>query len=302
MKKLISIVLSLAMCLTLCAPAFAADADKKDTALSTLSMSADGQSLSFDLQEVDNGEYELKFYMNGELIRIHTIAPGRTIETLDCKTKKVSTMDIPSCEVATVEDNVTRAPVRWTHLGYMHFKYSSVYDCESAAAVSCRATDSYASTYSVNTGVSRTVDSAVTLVVGVILSELIAPYIAAAGALAAAQAIVAAMIVENNASVIGDTISGIFVDSYDCTVTDYMISTQVVGTGISSSEKVTYEGVLYTVDYGNESYATEAADNDYYTPETWKHPMFARYIWNDSLPGSPTFPGIYTTYPYSYPL
>lgn len=189
-----------------------------------------------------------------------------------------------------------------THLGYMHYKYSSKYGCESAAAISCRATDCRPSTYYVDTAISRTVDAAVTLVTGVILGELIGPYIVAEGALRVAQLIVGAMIAENNATVIGDTISNIFRDSYECTVTDYQISTQVVGTGISSSSKVTYNGTLYTVDYGNESYAAEAEDGDYYTPNTWKHPTFSKEIWRESLSNAPAWPGIYTNYPYDYPL
>lgn len=304
-KKLLAVFLACAMMLPMTVSALAMEVEKEINNTDPLAVTSDGQSMDFEIQQVGENEYQVFFYMDRELVRIHTIDVGKSIRTVDQKTGETVLMEIPDADCLKIDNSLAdgmRVPVRWTHLGYMHYKYSSKYGCESIAAISCRSTSCRPSTYYVDTAVSRKVDTAVTLVAGVILGELIGPYIAAEGALRVAQLIVGAMISENNAEVIGGTISNIFKDSYDCTVTDYQISTQVLGTGISNSSKVTYSGTVYTVDYGNKTYAEEPKDGSYHTPITWKNPAFSKEIWKDSLSNAPAWPGIYLDYPYDYPL
>lgn len=300
-RRIFAMILTVALVSSLVPAAIAVDMDEKtdDEAVMT---SDDGRELKFVLHKSSDGDtYTMYFYMDDELIRTHTIEPGKSIKTEDLKTQKVTTTQIlPKFEESGVDSQANRVPVRWTHLGYMYYQKSADFGCEAAAAISCRATDSRNSVYYVDTAVSKTVDYAVALVAGVLLGEAIGVYFASeAVANTIAQKIVRDMAVGTGAGIIGDSFGGMFREKYECVVTNYRISTQVVGTGISNTSKVTYDGVLYTVDYGEKSYAEESDDT--YNPKKWKSVKFAKEIWKDSIPGSHTFPGV-KGYPYDYPL
>lgn len=72
-KKLLAVFLACAMMLPMTVSALAMEEEKEINNTDPLAVTSDGQSMDFEIQQVGENEYQVFFYMDRELVRIHTI-------------------------------------------------------------------------------------------------------------------------------------------------------------------------------------------------------------------------------------
>ena len=293
MKKVISLLVSMAMLFSMCTTIGMAYDEDGEMVDKTIMYNSDGEKLEFTIEETTDNEYEIKFYIEGELIRTHRIATTGTISSTDVKTGQTEVLK--NSNDAEERTTISRGPIRWNHVGYVHYKYSSYIGGESCAAVSYHSPGGYSDSYYVDTDGSEKIDFVVTGVAGTLLGLGIT---ASGGGLALtiAQALVSDMIIAVGASVVGDLISTPFKERYEYVVTEYELTGTVVGNG-KSGESAILTGSKYIIEYDGEEYGGGYTG---FTPDNWDEPYrFAQELWDLSIGTS--FPGV-IGYPYSYPL
>ncbi len=264
---------------------------------------AEGRKLAFELVEIEDNIYRMDYYVDNVLTKSYKIVPNSHIEELNISENASLSVNnitpIPTA-IASEEPAALYGPTRWTHLGYIHYAYSSTFKCESTSAVSSRTISSNKSTYRVESDTTKSFSKAVSTVAAVLISLGLGPLYEAASITieVVAQQIVMAILTDLEISVIGDTISNFFSKSFDCIETQYEIHAQVTGSGFSSTDPVSYTSTEYDVTY--EAGYHEPAYKGY-TPGNWQCRDFAKKVWDDSVPFWPAFPGI-VGFPYGYPL
>lgn len=298
MKKLFSMLVAVAMMFSMI-PCVASAANMTASPVEESVMyNSEGQELKFRLETVAEGKYVMKFYIENELIRIYNMdltENSQQIKATDVKSNQAKLYSLPET-VRAADSQMTRGPVRWTDLGYVHYAKSSKLGAETCAAVRARSSNFYKDKYAIDTAVSNKVDTLVTFVAGALIGTKFP--VPAGGWLGIAQLLVESAIGSVGAEVLGDVISMPFKEYYYCTVTEYEVGGTVCGkgNGITGKDAV-LTGKKYSVEYQakvfNDSY-------EGYTPNTWKTTEFARSLWNASMPRI-TYPG-HRGFPASYPL
>lgn len=290
-------ILALTMLFSLTVSASAANTAGKTNIVDIFEMSdAADNDMRFELVENSQGNYTLHYYMNDELVTSYDMSVGcETITARSNKTRSTYTLEAAEpVEVAALQNQpIARVPDRWAHVGYIKYQYSSKYDCEPWAVISCKDTDSYVGSYVVDTYQNSCYSDWVATITSTIITFCVAMY---APATIAAE-ILSAMIGLVGADVINDFISIPFRDEYNCSSVTYTMRAQVMGPGVDDTDKVDYEGgVEYWITYD------DAPDFDRvyegWTPGNWRDRDFAEEVWADSVPWWPAFPGVseYTLY------
>lgn len=96
-KKLMSLVLALVMCLSLCVPAFAVEsqnAANEETVLCTDALSSGGES-TVTSRDNDDGSTTYTYYENGVEIRTYNVIPGSGYYTVQDSANNTSATQIP---------------------------------------------------------------------------------------------------------------------------------------------------------------------------------------------------------------
>ena len=295
MKKLVSLLLSIMLTISMTTNMAFAGNRVDSTVEEAVMYNSDGEELKFKLKKLSDDQYKMEFYIEDELIRVYDMDMSSTapITVKDVRTAQVEIIERAE-PTRMSAPAVTYGPTRWTSLGYVHYAKSRALGAETCAAVSARSADYYEDRYAIDTDVSKKVDNLVTFVAGTLIgTKLPTP---TGGWLGVAQLLVEAAISAVGAEVIGDVVSLPFKEYYYCTVTEYELAGQVVGKGISGV-KATLTGTKYSVEYQedvfNDSY-------EGYTPNTWRTTEFARALGTGSM-SNVAFPG-YIGFPATYPL
>lgn len=297
MKKLLAILMAISMMFSILTVEAFATEEEGLSAEEAVMYNSEGEELKFRLESIDDGKYVMKFYIEGELIRIYDIdlAGSPQISAIDVAANQIQEYFLPEA-VREIDPLMTCGRVRWTSLGYVHYAKSSKLGAETCAAISARSSDYYEDKYAIDTAVSNRVDALVTFVAGALLGTKLP--VPVGGWLGIAQSLVEAAITTVGAEVLGDIISIPFKEYYYCIVTEYEVAGTVVGNGNGiQGERAVLTGTKYSVEYQedvfNDSY-------EGYTPSTWKTTEFARDLWIGSMPGI-TYPG-HLGFPATYPL
>lgn len=290
-KKMMSLALALVMCLSLCVPAFAGDAD----ILVNSSSNADsvGNIMTYNLYQRENDYYVMKYYLNGKIQTEYELDGSRYINATDVDSGKYT---LDSAEIIQPVSNhpMLSAYSRPIHLGNINYNKSPRYVNKPSASIEYTTSvknGTYQITAKSGTRLSDATAVASNFIIGFALSTA---YAAAASTIAGAVLI--AMVSASGSSVIGGIVQAPFTKSFDCIRATYSYSvTLSQGTHIIDTASYPKYGTDEYVEFNgikdSETYHTG------YVPTNWhENDSFARQIWTDcsnySCPGVSSYSDI----------
>ena len=176
MKKLVSLLLSIMLTISMTTNMAFAGNRVDSTVEEAVMYNSDGEELKFKLKKLSDDQYKMEFYIEDELIRVYDMDMSSTapITVKDVRTAQVEIIERAK-PTRMSAPAVTYGPTRWTSLGYVHYAKSRALGAETCAAVSARSADYYEDRYAIDTDVSKKVDNLVTFVAGTLIGTKLPP-------------------------------------------------------------------------------------------------------------------------------